>query len=233
MSHPVQHRLFAATSTPPPVSAPHAIELYQQLAATAQAKLRDNITPSREEIKAIRELAIFSLTTDGIVWPDRTSAALDLGLTPKRLEKLIAAGAPAEPHSPIPCVPLLRWLVDHYRETGGDGGRSGQMDDDPAWVKAQEDVRWRKLKNDMLEETMQSAARSVALDAITTVMRELKQALLFRVPDDIIDAIHESPPHESTAAVRRTIAAALTETAETAGKLLGADIALDDAEDPA
>jgi hypothetical protein len=233
MTHPTQHRLFAASQAPAALHPPESIELYQRLAALAKTKLSENVTPSREEIKAIRELAIFSLTTDGMVWPDRATAALDLGLTPKRLEKLIAAGAPAEPHSPIPCVPLLRWLVDHYRETGGDGGRSGQLDDDPAWVKAQEDVRWRKLKNDMLEETMQSAARSVALDAITTVMRELKQALLFRVPDDIIDAIHESPPHESTAAVRRTIADVLTDTAETAGKLLGADIALDDAEDPA
>ena len=222
MSAPKINSLFAAPATNDKPLAP--VELYRQLAQVAQHKLAHNQTPGREEIKAIRELALIDEAHSKTCWPDRPTAALDLSLTPKQLEKLIAAGAPAPGHSPIPCVPLLRWMVDYYRTEGGDGGARGQLDDDPAYLKAQQDAIYRQLKNEQLSQRLIEEGTAVAMSTVARIARDLKNALLYNFPDQLRDALITAPEHEMIPTIRHLISEALTEAARAAA-------ALDDDED--
>jgi hypothetical protein len=220
LSAPHQTTIWGATPPPPQPAAP--IELYRQLAAVGARKLADGLSPTREELRAMRELALIDAAP--VAWPDRPAAAAELAVSPKQLEKHIAAGCPVPPHSAIPKVPVLLWLLDLYRTQGADQASSA-MEDDPTWIKAQEDARWRRLKNDRLEQTMVAEAEATAAETIATVCRELKHALLFAAPQQIIDTLRSTAAHEHEAAIRRTIAEIITDTARAAGGLDDEDLA--------
>ena len=197
------------------------VALYRRVAAVAQQRLAQGMTLGREEHRAVREIAL--IDGQDSAWPDRASMAADLDLSAKQLEKLIAAGCPAPPHSPIPKVPALLWYLAHLRDPGPVQGFAIRPEDDPQQQKALEEVRWRRLKNDALENKMAAEADAMVLTVLSQVMRDLKHRLLFAAPVRIRESL--DLPQSAERPIRDQIAATLTAAARAADALEDEDAA--------
>jgi len=223
----LQTSIFAAAAGPDQADDDPALDglgldALRIMARNGRARLQMGQTPSREESRAIRDLAL--LERADVAWPDRTTAAEALGLTAKQMERYVASGLPAPGHSPIPKEPAYQWLLALLRSTGETAVAREQ---DPAWQAQQEDLRWRRLKNDALEGTLVAEAESRAMSALAAIARDLKAALLYAVPADICACLGPDLelPQDAQHRIRQIIAAAITERAAEAG-------ALDDDDDP-
>lgn len=208
----MQHSIFTDPSHDPEaveLGEDFAAEAFMELAKSAAKRQAAGHRLSREEHKALREAAILERVDTH--WPDRAACAKALGVTPKIIEGYAAEKAPIPPHSPIAKEPVYLWVLELLRQKGGKPAN----DSDLRRQRDQEDIRFRRLKNDRLENTMTAEADAAAMEGLAKVVKACKNELIWTAPDAIWKTCKRKKVTKANGikAVRKIITDALTKMA--------------------
>lgn len=193
-----------------------AMAVYRQIARNAADKTRYGKALSREELKAVREVAI--LDSEETHWRDRHHAAEAFGISPKTFERwaaeMRAAGVELEPHAPIPKERVYRWRIAVLEQTGG----VASTDTDRKTQRLDEEIRKLRITNDHNEGAYLAEAEATAAEALAGVARALKAGLQWELPGDLVADLGLTEPGIESR-IRRAIKRTLTELAQASGQL--------------
>ena len=162
-------------------------EALQTLAEEGKARQAAGKSLQNHHVRALRDAWLYDMAQ--YVWTSADVAAADLGVSPATFRGYADQGCPGiEPHSPIPKAPVLRWLLQHAHERGGD--RAANRDS-----IEQVDLRLKLAKAEREERALIAQAEDRANQGIVLLMAELREVLLRDLPGQLAADVRDATDH--------------------------------------
>ncbi len=156
------------------------------------------------EARLLRDAWLIEQAAQDVLWSGAEAAAAELGISVGTVRGFGDRGCPGiEPHSPIPKLPVYRWLLTNAHQRGGTPPATSEG------IEAAE-LRIKLAKAAKLEGTLAAEAEDRARQALIQVVAATRHHLLYQLPGTIVEAIEALPDrHGREDCIRRLIVESL------------------------